>query len=324
MTAEVLAQTMRAFQSSRVLLTAVELDLFTAVGRGGSAAEVTGRLGANGRAVEILLNALVALGALSKDGHTYRNSPLTARLFDEASDECERLAWMHTVHLWDSWSGLTECVRPGVSATEGSEREEQWTASFIAAMHRGALERAAHVADAVDASPARRLLDVGGGPGTYSIAFATRNPRLEAVVLDRPEVLPITRRHIEQAGLEGRVHTTPGDLREGPLGDGYDLVLVSNICHMLSPDENLDLLERCREALLAGGRIVIQDFILNAEKTGPLPAALFSVNMLVNTPNGASYSEKEYSSWLERKGFRSISRVEIPGPTSLILAVRGN
>jgi hypothetical protein len=145
---------------------------------------------------------------------------------------------------------------------------------------------------------------------------------LRAEILDRPEVLAIARRHIEAAGLGSRVATRPGDLRADSFGSGYDLVFLSAICHMLSPEENRDLFARSRAALAPGGRVAIQDFILNADKTAPRHAALFSLNMLVATAGGASYSEDEYAAWLREAGFTGIRRIPLPGPTGLITGVR--
>jgi len=319
-----LAQIIRAFQASRAVLTAIELDVFTAVGDGATAAEVAGRIEADARATEMLLNALVALGFLDKRGDRFLNTPASRRYLSDASPESERLAWLHTVHLWDTWSNLTECVRRGtaVGATSVRERASHWREAFIAAMDRNARERAPFVVQALGTEGLERLLDVGGGSAAYSIAFARACPNLEAHVLDLAEVLPLTQRYIEQAGLAGRVRTIPGDLTRDRFPTGYDLVLVFSICHMLSPEQNQDLLRRCYEALRPGGRLAIQDFILEPEKTRPLPAVLFSLNMLVSTERGASYSELEYRQWLEGAGFENVRKVALPGPVDLMVGTR--
>ena len=319
-----LAQTIGAFRESRVMLTAIELDLFTAVGQGASAPQIAGKLGADPRATEMLLNALTAMGMLTKQDGTFRNTPVAARYFVKGSPDDAQAAMMHTVHLWDRWSTLTDCVRAGtaVSHEEMRERGEDWTQAFIAAMHRNAVERAAQVVQAVGTEGVERLLDVGGGSGAYSIAFARASGKLQAALLDLETVLPIAQSHIEKAGLAGRIKTCAGDLRSGKLGEGYDLAFVSAICHMLSPEENLDLLQRCHAALAPSGRVVIQDFILDADKTAPKSAALFALNMLVGTQAGSSYSEDEYSRWLREAGFQDVRRVRLPGPSGLMLGTR--
>jgi (2Fe-2S) ferredoxin/precorrin-6B methylase 2 len=314
----------RGFQESRVVLTALELDLFTAVGEGSGAAEVAARVHTDPRATEILLNALASLGLLVKHEGVFRNSPPVARYLTAASPDNARPALLHTVHLWQRWSTLTGCVRAGtaVSHDENSGRGPDWTEAFIAAMHRNASERAPLVVRATGVENVRRMLDVGGGSGAYSIAFARANPALRADILDLAAVEPIARRHIQDAGVADRVNVRAGDLRSGRLGEGYDLVFVSAICHMLSPAENLDLLRRCHEALAPGGRVVVQDFILEPDKTAPRFAALFALNMLVGTRGGASYSEPEYAAWLAEAGFHEIRHARLPGITGLMIASR--
>ena len=232
-----LNQTLRAYMESRALLTALELDVFTAVGSGATAAEVAQKISTHPRATEMLLNALAAMGMLAKQQGVFRDTPATARYFAEGSKDNARPGLIHIANIWHRWSNLTECVRAGtaVGHQEMAERGDDWTEPFIAAMHRNAAERAPLVVQAVGAAAGERLLDVGGGSAAYSIAFAQANEKLHATVLDLPAVLPIAQRHINAAGLAGRVETRAGDLRRDPLGKGFTLVLVSAICHMLSP-----------------------------------------------------------------------------------------
>jgi len=319
-----LAQAIRGFQESRAILTAIELDAFTAVGGGASAPAAAQAMGTDSRATEMLLNAVAALGLLAKRDGVFHNTPLSARYFAAGSPDDARAATMHTANLWRRWSTLTECVRAGTAVARREPRapDDQWTEPFIAAMHRNARERAPHVVRAVGTAGVGRMLDVGGGSAAYSIAFAQAGDGLCAEVLDRPEVLAIARRHVEAAGLAGLVTLRAGDLRVDDLGSGFDLVLVSAICHMLGPEENLDLLRRCRQALVPGGRVVVQDFILEADKAAPRMAALFSLNMLVGTEHGASYSENEYAGWLAAAGFQDVTHVRLPGPSGLMVARR--
>jgi (2Fe-2S) ferredoxin/SAM-dependent methyltransferase len=315
----------RGFQESRAVLTALELDLFTAVGAGAGAAEVAASIHTDPRATEMLLNALVSLRLLVKREEVFHNSPAAARYFTAGSRDNARPALLHTAHLWQRWSTLTRCVRSGtaISHDENAGRDADWTEAFIAAMHRNASERAVLVVQATSVDSVRRMLDVGGGSGAYSIAFAKANSALRADILDLAAVGPIARRHIEDAGVGDRVNVRAGDLRSGPLGEGYDLVFLSAICHMLSPEENLDLLRRCHEALGPGGRVVVQDFILEPDKTAPRFAAMFALNMLVGTRGGASYSEPEYAAWLAEAGFQEIRHTRLPGITGLMIASRG-
>ncbi|MCC6857620.1 MAG: methyltransferase domain-containing protein [Bryobacterales bacterium] len=324
MSPEQFLETARAFQESRAILTAIELNLFSAIGGGAAAREAAARLRTDPRATEMLLNALVAIGLLEKRGEVFRNTGLAARWLDDASPESARLGFMHTVNLWERWSTLTACVRAGTAVTyeDMKDRGPEWTEPFIAAMHRNAFERAPEVVRAVGSEGVRRMLDVGGGSGAYSIAFAQASPDLQAEVFDLPAVTAIAARHIREAGLEGRVSIRAGDLRTDDFGSGYDLVWVSAICHMLSPEENRSLLARCFRALAAGGRVAIADFILEPDKTAPKFAALFSLNMLVGTQAGASYSVDEYTAWLSEAGFERIEHRRLPGPAGLMIGAR--
>ena len=166
------------------------------------------------------------------------------------------------------------------------------------------------------------LVDVGGGSGAYAIAFAQANPALTAVVLDLPTVLPIAESHIGDADLAKRVTTRAGDLRRDDFGRDFDLVFLSSICHMLGPDGNRDLLARSARALAPGGRVVIQDFILEPDRTRPRQAVLFAINMLVGTEAGGTYSEEEYASWLTAAGLTGVRRIRLKGPADLMVGIR--
>jgi len=301
----------------------LELDVFTAVGSGAGARQVAGKLRTDVRATEMLLNVLVSLNLLAKSGEVFANTPITARFLSADSPDNARPGLMHNVHLWDTWSTLTECVRRGgpVGKSPSDERDEESTRAFIAAMDRNAKERAAQVVRAVG-NGFRRMLDLGGGSAAYSIAFAQANPQVRVDVLDVSSVAPLTQDYIRRAGLEGRIQTRAGDMRTDHFGQGYDLVLLSAIAHMFSPEENRDLLGRIYESLAPNGRLVLQDFILEPDKTSPSFAALFSLNMLVNTKGGASYSEPEYDEWLRAAGFRETKRVRLPGPANLLIATK--
>jgi predicted O-methyltransferase YrrM len=271
----------------------------------------------------MLLNALASLDLVRKDGAVFHNAPVAARFLAAGSPDSASMAMLHTARLWHRWSGLTECVRTGTAIPD--ERDADDTEAFIAAMHNNARQRAAQLAGCLmgpAAAGASRMLDVGGGSGAYAIAFAQANPRLRAEVFDQPAVLAIAERHIREAGLGDRISTRAGDLRTDEFGGGYDLVLVSAICHMLGVEENRDLLARVCRALAKGGRVAIQDFLLRADKTGPRSGALFSLNMLVNTRGGASYSEDEYTEWLREAGFGEVQRVPLAGPAGVLVGRR--
>jgi SAM-dependent methyltransferase len=288
------------------------------VGSAATVERVAQKIHADSRATEMLLNVLVSLHLLEKSGDTFRNTPSAARFFCEGSPDNARPALLHTANLWDRWSTLTDAVRAGTSVATHT-RDQQRVVAFIAAMDRNAKERAKAVVKAVGPDGVRRMLDLGGGSGAYSIAFAEANPELRSEVMDLAEVIPITQGHIRRAGLSERISTRVGDMLGDPLGERYDLILLSAICHMFSVEENRALFERAYRALVPGGRLVVQDFILEADKTSPRFATLFALNMLVGTRAGNTYSEAEYASWLQDAGFHEVRRVRLPGPADLML-----
>jgi (2Fe-2S) ferredoxin/predicted O-methyltransferase YrrM len=311
----------RGFMPSRAILTALQLDVFTAIGSGASAEQVAVKIRADARATKMLLNALVSLRLLEKKDETFFNAPASARFFSEDSPDGARSGLMHTAGLWERWSTLTQCVRAGTSVETGP-REGEWVRHFIAAMDRNARERAEALVKAVSTAGMKRLLDLGGGSGAYSIAFVRATPGLQAEVMDLADVIRLAQENIRKAGLAGRITTTVGDMLRDSFGENYDVILLSAICHMFSPEENRKLLKKIYLALAAGGQVVVQDFILEASKTAPRAAALFSLNMLVGTRAGRSYSQPEYEHWFEEAGFVDIRRVHLPGPSGLMIGVR--
>ena len=321
-----LDQMIRGYMPSRCLLTALELDIFTAVGDGASAEQIGTKVHANARAAGMLLNALVALGLLAKSGDEYKNTPESARFFVQGSKDNHRNGLLHTANIWHSWSTLTDAVRSGtrIPADLRSDARDDtagWTRNFIAGMQRHAKDRAPLVVKALGTAGVRRILDLGGGSGAYSIAFAKACPDVQCEILDIPEVVPLTAEYVSQAGVSAQVRLRPGDMLQDDFGSGYDIIMLNAICHMFSEEQNRDIFRRATQALAPKGRLVVQDFILNADKTGPQQAALFSLNMLVNTDAGASYSEVEYTHWMKAAGSTEVNRVNLPGPSDLIVGL---
>lgn len=314
-----LMQMIRGYMPSRCILTALELDVFTAVGDGATAEQVGERIKANARAVGMLLNALVAIGLLTKAGDDYRNTPEAARFFVQGAQHSRRGGLLHTADIWHRWSTLTEAVRRGARVAIRDAKDDAYTRNFIAGMQHNATDRAPQVVRALGTTGIHRILDLGGGSGIYSISFAKASPGIQSQILDLPEVVPLTTEYVRQAGLSEQIAIRAGDMLHDDLGSGYDLIMLNAICHMFSEEENRDLFRRARKALAPNGRLAVQDFILNPDKTGPRQAALFSLNMLVGTEAGASYSESEYASWMEAAGLSDVQRIPMQGPSDLIV-----
>jgi cyclopropane fatty-acyl-phospholipid synthase-like methyltransferase len=202
--------------------------------------------------------------------------------------------------LWQSWSHLDDIVRSGKPCREEGWRDQE---AFTLGMHNLSSQSARDVLHKIGLCGVKRALDLGGGPGTYSIEMARQG--VVVTLFDQPVVIPIARRIIASEGIEG-IDCIEGNFVKDDIGSGYDLILASQICHCISASENQRLMHKCRNALNGGGRLVIQEFVLDKDHTTPLAGALFSVNMLVSNEGGRSYSPDEISAWLINAGFSDV------------------
>jgi predicted O-methyltransferase YrrM len=297
---EALLKLARAFQESRVLLTGAELNLFTLLSKEALSADaLAARLGADPRALTIELDALAAMELLVKADGTYRTAPDASALSEDDPDSIHPML-LHAAKLWDRWTNLTRKI----GGTPLSERPPaDATRAFIGAMHVVSAPQAARLAADVGIGRARRLLDVGGGPGTYTAAFLRAAPKLEATLFDLPPVVEIAREMLSKAGVLDRVALVGGDFEKDELPKGHDLAWLSAILHQNGPAENDALFGRISRALQPGGRLVIRDHVMDPDRTRPRAGALFAVNMLVGTAHGGTYTLDEIRAGLERAGF---------------------
>lgn len=303
------------FRASRVILTANNLRVFENIGKGRSAADLAAALKTDRRATEILLDAVTSLGLLSKKSGTYRLRPLARRFLLPDSPWYQGDMLRHADTLWKNWSGLDDVVRTGEPNRSGDRRHDV----FIRAMHNNAVLRVKAVIDALDLRGVRTALDLGGGPGTYGIALAKRG--IDVTLFDLPDTLEVAQDMIRQSRVKN-VSFRSGDFHFDDIGSGYDLVLLSQVLHSSSEAEALALLGRVFDALTPRGRVAIHEFTLKEDRASPVPGALFSVNMLVNTAGGRSYTQKEMKGWLTKAGFRKIAVKDL-GDTVLVTGRKG-
>ena len=232
------------FQKSRILLSGFELDIFTNIDEGGTSGhQIGGILNLDAHACERLLNALVSLGFLKKQDQLFLNTPESFTFLSKKSPEYLG-GLMHTNHLWNTWSHLTQVVKTGTSAhpAEINERGEDWLVSFITAMHDRAIKQAPQQLAEIDLTGIKSMLDVGGGSGAFSMEFVKRKPGIEAIVFDLPNVVPITIQFIEKEGFAGKIKTYTGDYTTDDLPTGFDLVFLSAIIHSNSLEVNQQLI----------------------------------------------------------------------------------
>jgi SAM-dependent methyltransferase len=311
-----------SFQKSRILLSGIELDIFTNINESGTTSnQIANHLHLNERACERLLNALVSLGFLTKKNHLFFNTADSfAFLSKKSSDYSAGL--MHLNHLWNTWSNLTQVVKTGKSAhpAEINERGEEWLFAFIDAMHDRAKKQAPQQLANIDLSEVESILDIGGGSGAYSMEFVSKKPEIAAIVFDLPGVVPITKRFINKEGFSDQIKTHPGDYTTDDLPKGFDLVFLSAVIHSNSLEINKELIKKCYNSLNKNGKIVIQDWIMNNDRTQPASGAVFAINMLVGTEAGDCFTDQEATEMLNAAGFKNISRTEFETGLSQIKA----
>jgi precorrin-6B methylase 2 len=297
----------RNFIESRIMLTGAEMDLFTLLTPAPlSIREIAEKKQADPRGLAVLLDALAAMGFLVKEAEKYQCPASISRFLSGDAPESVLPMLQHMAGLWTRWSKLTDVVRGrDVESMKpiATSRDEHDMRAFIGAMHVVAKSLAPQVVAAIDPGPCKALLDVGGALGTYTMAFLQAVPDMKATLFDRPEVIELSRKQLDDAGFLGRVTLVPGDFYADELPGGHDLALLSAIIHQNGPDQNVELFSKVFRALIPGGRIVVRDHIMAADRTSPKAGAIFAVNMLMVTPAGGTYTFDEVRKALTQAGF---------------------
>lgn len=314
-TVETLLKTSGGYWQSCTLHAGVALGLFTTIGDAWvTPEEVARKVIADLRGVTILLDGLVAMGLLVKKEGNYGNSPESKALLVKDSPKYVGYIIQHHHHLVEAWSELHKAVRTGKPVRKwSSQSEETERESFLMGMFNLAMATAPQVAQQIDLAGRQHLLDLGGGPGTYAIQFCLANPELRATVYDLPTTQPFALKTIERFGMSANIDFVGGDYLKEEIPGSYDVAWLSHILHGEGPEDCQQLIDKTVAVLQDGGLILIHEFILVDSMDGPLFPALFSLNMLVNTPQGQSYSELQFAEMLKNAGVREISRLPFKG-----------
>jgi SAM-dependent methyltransferase len=312
-TFEAFRDAIAAYRLPRVLIAALELNLFTKVAnKTWTIPELAKCLQVSERGLAILCRNLAMAGLLIKKGATYRNSRLSATSLN-ANHPAYRGSYLELLKKhWGDWTRLVECVRTGLPLDHDVPEEPDYRRRFTWAMHHRTLEVAPKIAGQVALRGAKTFLDLGGGPGTFAMAFLAKNPGLRATVCDRPDALEVAREVATTHKAGHRLSYLPLDLMKDDIPGTFDVVWYSNVLHIYSPEENQGLFKRVRAALNPGGRLIIQDaFLHDREGLFPEEASLFAVTMLLFTEAGNTYSVAETSEWLKQAGFSAIRLLRI-------------
>ncbi len=296
----------RSYQTTCVLAAGAALDVFTCLHeKPATARALASALATDLRATTILLDALAALGYLDKKGDRYSVPEDLARLLSERSAENVLSMLRHQANCFRRWAELPTVARTGkrpepAVSVRGAAADQ---ADFIGAMHNISEPIADEVVAHLQPMKFRHLLDIGGGPGTWTIAFLRAVPQARATLFDLPSVAAMAKERLAEAGLLDRVTLVGGDFYTDDLPAGADLAWLGAICHQNSRQQNRDLFAKAHAALDDEGVVVIRDVVMEPSRIEPAGGALFAVNMLTATEAGGTYTFDEYSQDLRHAGF---------------------
>ncbi len=309
-TVEEILKAVRAFQPACILTAAAELDVFTALhDQPMTAACLAAKLSTNSRATAVLLDALAALDLLDKQQDTYSVPAEVAEILTEQSPHNVLPAVRHIGNYFRRWVQLARVTQTGKPAERqpSIRGESADLAAFIGAMDNFSAPVACEVIDCLRPLTFGHLLDIGGGPATWTIAFlrATRGTR--ATLFDLPEVIPLAEQRIADAGLSDRVNLVAGDYYTDALPAGADFAWLSAIAHQNSRQQNRALFAKIHAALQENGVLLIRDVVMDESRTQPETGALFAINMLVGTEAGGTYTFNEFRQDLSEAGFSEVT-----------------
>lgn len=314
----ILAGIVPGYQEAAIVMTACRLDIFNTLGEKPSAArDLASRLNLKPKPAEILLDALVALGLLAKKKEIYSLNAFSSRYLAVGGDEYLGDLYLHQERMLRYWSGLRLKIMKEPSAadeeeTVGEERD------FVMAMETNARRLGKKIIAMIDLSGVRNLLDLGGGPATYSRMFLDRSPDMRVTVFDRPSITGIAGDIESNRAYGSSLRFIGGDFLKDDLLGRYDMIWASNVIHSLCPRDAAKLVERCFIHLAPAGRLLLHDFFLDRSGTRPRRAAVFSVHMLVATDGGRSYRKEEVVRLMRDKGYKNVRQSAVFESSSII------
>jgi ubiquinone/menaquinone biosynthesis C-methylase UbiE len=317
-----------SFMPARIMMTAVQLNVFTHIAEGRKSANAIAEAeNASSRGLRMLLDSLTALQLLTKSDDGYELTPLAAQCLVKTSEDYIGGIW-ETDNMWDAWGGLTEIVRKGKPrhAVENQQVAEMFFPMLVKSLHVINREPARRTAETLGAGTRHKglsVLDVACGSGIWGIAIAERDKEARLTMQDFPVVLEDTKKYLERHGVLDRADFIAGDLKEVAFGEErFDVALLGNIVHSEGEESSRDLFKRINRALKPNGRIVVIDMIPNDERTAPPFPLFFALNMFINTSVGDCYTLAEYTAWLNEAGFSKIETADIASHSPLIIGVK--
>jgi hypothetical protein len=321
-TAEPIMQIAQGFMAAKHLFTASAIGLFKALSDGPATLdEIAARSGIPRRTLRISADAMASLGLLQRDDDHYRNSPSAAVFLSGAPGPDLR----PMLRLWDQisyrlWLNFETTVRAG----EGQRQFELFTDAqqqiFSAGVEAFSAGSAAALAASYDFNQHHRVLDVGGGTGSFLIAILRRFPALQGTLFELPGACAVARQRLYGEPEGSRIAVVEGDFFKDSLPDGHDAMIVANTVHTLSAAHNLELLKRLRVGAAISSRLLLVDVWLDPTHTQPSAAILASGEFLMMSGEGQTYGEDDADGWLAQSGWRKLARRPLAGPASVVIA----
>jgi hypothetical protein len=307
-----------AYWESQTLLTANRLRLFDVLADGDrSAEEVAAELHLDPRSTALFLRACVGLGLLQEKSGRFENSGVAATFLVTRSPAFMGNVIRYSDQLYGTWGKLEDALRSGRPALPAETYlgdDPVRTRSFVQAMHERALGIARALVGILDLHDRRAMLDVGGGPGTYSVLLTERFPGLKSEVLELPGVAAVARDLVAAAGASDRVTLRDGDYHSAAFGTGKDVVLMSGMFHRETERACRSLIERAADCLVSGGLLVVSDVFTDEGGTHPPFAAMFGLNMMLTAPDGGVHSDSDVKRWMAEAGFAELRSTALPPP----------
>jgi hypothetical protein len=321
-TSDLILQVATGYMAAKHLLVANELGIFQHLASGPQTLDQLAKsVGVARRTLRILADALVALGFIARQDGQYWNGPAAAHYLS-GSGPADLRPFLRGANRvsYPAWNGLEEAVRADRAPTRWGRLSEEDQETFSAGIEVFTAAPAAALAKRYDFGNHQRLLDVGGGTGSFLVAILTRHPGLLGTLFELPTTAPVALRRLAGEDCAARVEVVAGNVFEDALPSGHDAVLLANVSHLFTPEHNLQLLSRIRQAVFLGARLLWVGPWTDTGHTQPALAALLAGEFLIMGGEGDVYSAEEGSAWLAETGWRRVRQEALVAPESVIIA----
>ena len=321
----------RNFWYSAILRAGIKLDVFSLLESTSlTSQQVAQRIGASPRYTQAFLDSCVVLDLLDKKGDKYLPSPLSSKFLVKGKQEYVGDHAVHHTNTWASWGRLDEVIREGKTLlpyeTGYVDTATYWTDYMIGQHNRATSGQAHQLVKSLELADRRKMLDLGGGAASYSIALCRAYPKLKAVVLDRKEPLMIAKPLVEENNLGDQITLLEGDFLETKLGADYDVVLISGVVLIKSEEESRELFKVAYDALQPGGLVIVQDYmrIDDSPQRRKLDTLEDLYVLVVFDPGAGDREGKVVASWLQDTGFRNPKMIPLPTQLTLVTAEKAS